>query len=434
LNYSVVATIEAGFMGSITTTPTKLLTSTAQLTITLTEPDLNVDASSANTYAKELEYLYYTIDGSAQTYLDITESGIDSGEFISVINLPSGGSARPPGSRLTVTYKDPDVGGKGAVRSDSNRQPNPSKMIMSFGADGGKDESGGFTLSSVAELWRISACPARLGWAGSCGPTPACADDDLCGATMAGLNVAGDFRLAAGSALTVTVEDDDRNGDSNAAETIHVSVRTQQSIDSLAALGAAQNPYCAEAQDECYLGSAHLSPCTDDGDCPGGTCIDRGCFDQVRRLEEDPELTFQLTETGLNTARFSGVIPTRDTPTINRAGDNVVHVGVGDTMSVTYNDSPSLDSADGVTRTRVVKILKAGRPARLSCPSKILVGGSMQVMLTDPDLVGAATAQVQVRVLTETGRLRGDEETLVLRPAVENDAHGKLFASLQVTI
>ena len=250
---------------------------------------------------------------------------------------------------------------------------------------------------------------------------------------MSSLNVAGEYRLAAGSALTVTVEDDDRNLDSSSAEIIEVSVHTQQSDDSLAALGAAQNPYCAQAQDECYQGSAHLSPCTNDGDCPGGACILRGCFDPVRRQEEEPVLTFQLTETGLNTARFSGVIPTRDTPMINRAGDKLVHVGVGDTMSVTYNDAPSLSSQAGEARTRVIKISKAGRPARLSCPPQVLIGGSMTVMLTDPDLVGSATAQVKVRVLGGNGRLRSDEETLVLRPAADNHARGQLLASLQVT-
>ncbi len=430
LDFERTATIEAGFVGRLTTTPAQVLTSTGALTITLTEPDLNADAASVETYGANLQYLYYRIDDSDLTYLEIVENAVDSAQFVSVAQLPSGGAARPPGSRITVTYKDPDIDGKGAVRSDS--QANPSTLILSFGADGGNDAAGGFTLSSAAELWRSPACPSNLKWAGTCGPTPACEDNDLCGTTMASLDVAGEYRLAAGSSLTVTVQDVDQNRDSITAETIQVSVRTAQSESSLAAYGAAQNPYCAEAQDECYQGSAHLGPCTTDGDCPGGSCVARGCFDEVRRQEEEPVLSFQLTETGLNTARFSGVIPTRDTPGINRDGDKVVHVGVGDTMSVTYTDAPSLSNEAGEARTRVVKILKAGRPARLSCPSQILIGGRMTVMLTDPDLVGAATAQVQARVLAGNGRLREDEETLMLRPAAPNDAKGKLFAVLQV--
>jgi len=430
LGFERRATIEAGFIGTLTTTPAQVLTSTAALTITLTEPDLNANAGLAETYGENLEYLYYRFDDGELNYLELVESAVDSAQFTGIAQLPSGGAARPPGSRITVTYKDPDIGGKGAVRSDS--QANPSTLIMSFGADGGKDAGGGFTLSSAAELWRSPACPSNLKWAGTCGPTPACQDDGLCGTTMASLEVAGEYRLAAGSSLTVTVQDVDQNRDSITAEIIQVSVRTAQSENSLAAYGAAQNPYCAEARDECYQGSAHLTPCNTDGDCPGGSCVPRGCFDAVRRQEEEPVLTFQLTETGLNTARFSGVIPTRDTPTINRAGDKIVHVGVGDTMSVTYTDAPSLSSQAGESRTRVVKILKAGRPARLSCPSQILIGGSMTVMLTDPDLVGAATAQVHARVLAGNGRLRGDEETLMLRPADPNDAKGKLFAVLQV--
>jgi len=101
-------------------------------------------------------------------------------------------------------------------------------------------------------------------------------------------------------------------------------------------------------------------------------------------------------------------------------------------MSVIYKDSPSLASLAGENRTRIVKILKAGRPARLSCPSKLLAGGQMKIMLTDPDLVGATTASVQVRVLANNGRLRSEEETILLTASVSNDAQGQLWGILQV--
>jgi len=58
------ATITAGFIGVISTYPTQLLSTTATVTITLTDYDLNVAAGTADFYAKELEYLWYTFDGS----------------------------------------------------------------------------------------------------------------------------------------------------------------------------------------------------------------------------------------------------------------------------------------------------------------------------------------------------------------------------------
>jgi len=325
LGVSETATITAGFIGHITSSPTQVLTSTTSITITLTEHDLNVDASVADTISKADEYMWYSFDDAAKNYLDLTESSINSAQFISVVSLPSGGAARPPGSRLTVTYMDPDIGSKGAVRSALN--PNPSSMILAFGSDGA-DEVGGFSIDSAAIAWRSPKCPLELTWAAACGPTLACKDDALCGSTMPYLNAAGDYRLSAGSALTVTVFDSDQNRDSIASESVHVSVHVEQSDDSLAAYGSAQNPYCAGVDKNCYLGSNHLSACTNDGDCPGGVCVTRSCFDQVRRKEEQAVLDIVLTETGLNTAFFSGVIYTRDNPEINKAGAHVVHVGV----------------------------------------------------------------------------------------------------------
>jgi len=323
---------------------------------------------------------------------------------------------------------DPDIGGKGAVRNAF--YTNPSTNVISFGANGA-DTAGGFSLSSAGEMWRSFDCPAYLLWAASCGPTPAW---PTCGPTMSSLDIAGDYRLAAGSALTVTVKDRDQNRDTIAAESVLVRVRVEQSADSLAANGAAQNPYCAIARDECYRGSSNLAACNNDGDCPDGSCIKRGCFQPVRRKEEQPILNIMLTETGANTGSFSGIIYTRDSPQINRANNMVVHVGVGDTMSITYADSPSLTSLTGENRSRYVKILKAGRPARLSCPSKLLAGGKMEIMLTDPDLVGATTASIQVRVIASNGRLSSEQETLQMRARLSNNAKGKLWGVLQVQI
>ena len=56
----------------------------------------------------------------------------------------------------------------------------------------------------------------------------------------------------------------------------------------------------------------------------------------------------------------------------------------------------------------------------------------MKIMLTDPDLVGATTASVQVRVLANNGRLRSEEETILLTASVPNDAQGQLWGILQV--
>lgn len=56
----------------------------------------------------------------------------------------------------------------------------------------------------------------------------------------------------------------------------------------------------------------------------------------------------------------------------------------------------------------------------------------MKIMLTDPDLVGATTASVQVRVLANNGRLRSEEETILLTASVSNDAPGQLWGILQV--
>lgn len=425
------ATITAGFIGFISTYPAQLLSNTATVTITLTDYDLNVAAGTADFYAKELEYLWYTFDGSPKVYLELTETSADSSQFTSILSLPSGGSARPPGSYFTIVYMDPDIGGKGAVRNAF--YTNPSTKVISFGANGA-DNVGGFSLSSAGEMWRSSDCPSYLIWAASCGPTPACSDEHLCGPTMSSLDIAGDYRLAAGSALTVTVKDRDQNRDTIAAESVLVRVRVEQSADSLAANGAAQNPYCAIARDECYRGSSNLAACNNDGDCPGGSCIKRGCFQPVRRKEEQPILNIMLTETGANTGSFSGIIYTRDSPQINNANNMVVHVGVGDTMSITYADSPSLTSLTGENRSRYVKILKAGRPARLSCPSKLLAGGKMEIMLTDPDLVGATTASIQVRVIASNGRLSSEQETLQMRARFSNNAKGKLWGVLQVQI
>ena len=412
------------------TSPKQLLTSTAELAITLTERDLNLAANSVDTYAAGLEYFWYSFDDSPKIYLELTETGVDTALFTSTVALPSGGSARPPGSRLTVTYMDPDIGSKGAVRNALNT--NPSTTILSFGADGAHDV-GGFSLSSAGVGWRSSKCPSNLMWAAACGPTPACKDEHLCGSTMTSLDAAGEYRLAAGSALTVTVKDLDQNKDSISTESMHVTVRVQQSDDSLAAYGNAQNPYCSTAYDQCYLGSAHGATCTNDGDCAGGgSCVKRGCSEQVRRREEQASVTVELFETGANTALFSGIIHTRDTPHMNAADDKVVNVGVGDTMSVTYSDSPSLTSLSGTNRTRLVKILKAGRPARLSCPSTVLAGGRMKILLTDPDLTGSATALVQIRVMASNGRLRSDEETLQMTGVEPDNSKGKLWGVLQV--
>ena len=430
LGHNPTATITAGFIGVLAITPSNVLASTAQITITLTDHDLNANSGVADSHALSTEYLWYTIDDSSKTYLTITEDAVDSAQFTSVVSLPGSN----PGSRLTVTYMDPEIGGKGAVRSAVN--PNPSKTILAFGADGAENNAG-FSLRSPGLSWRSPECPADLTWAATCGPTMACKDAQLCGTTMssdAAENSASltDFRLAAGSTLTVTVQDLDRDRDSIVAETVQVTVRNQQSASSLAAYGAAQNPYCATAHDECYLGSNHQTPCNNDGDCPGGSCVQRGCFDAVRRKEEEPLISVILTETGLNTALFSGIIYTRDSPDINTAGDNVVHVGVGDIMSVTYADSPSEGSSAGANRTRLVKILSAGKPAILSCPSEILAGGKMQIMLSDLDLIGAATASVNVRVVGHNGRLRSDEETVALTADVPDE--GILSGFLQVYI
>jgi hypothetical protein len=430
LGHTATGTITAGFIGLIAITPSQILTSSAQITITLTDHDLNENSGVAETYAASKEYLWYSIGDSTKTYLDITEDAVDSAQFTKVVMLPSGSAA---GSRLTVTYMDPEIGGKGAVRNAVNK--NPSSTILAFGTNGAENNAV-FSLTSAGILWRSPECPADLIWAASCGPTTACKDDDLCGATMssdAGENAASlsEFRLAAGSALTVTVQDLDRNLDSIVAETVYVTVRNEQSTLSLAAYGAAQNPYCATARDECYLGPNDKVACSNDGDCPGGSCVKRGCFHAVRRREEEPLVAVILTETGLNTALFSGIIYTRDSPEINTAGDNVVHVGVGDIMSVTYSDSPSLGSSAGANRTRLVRILKTGKPAILTCPSEILAGGKMKIMLSDLDLIGAATASVKVRVIAGDGRLRNDEEAIVLTAAVSDE--GTLSGFLQVS-
>ncbi len=430
LGHVATGTITGGFIGLIAITPLRILTSTAQITITLTDHDLNENSGVAETYAASKEYLWYSIGDSTKTYLDITEDAVDSAQFTKVLVLPSGSAA---GSRLTVTYMDPEIGGKGAVRNAVNN--NPSSTILAFGTDGAENNAA-FSLKSAGIFWRSPQCPADLILASACGPTTACKDDSLCGATMSSDAVENaaslsEFRLAAGSALTVTVQDLDRNLDSIVAETVHVTVRNEQSTSSLAAYGAAQNPYCATARDECYLGPNDKVACSNDGDCPGGSCVKRGCFHAARRREEEPFVAVLLTETGLNTALFSGIIYTRDSPEINTAGDNVVHVGVGDIMSVTYADSPSLGSSAGANRTRLVKILKAGKPAILTCPSEILAGGKMKIMLSDLDLIGAATASVKVRVITGDGRLRSDEEAIVLTAAVSDE--GTLSGFLQVS-
>ena len=393
-------TIAAGFIGYITTTPGHVLTSTAQVTITLTDADLDADAASADTYDPGLEYLWYSFDDSDKSYMPLTETGDNTGQFTSVLNLPAGDAARPAGSRLSVTYMDPDIAGKGAVRSAL--EANPSKVILAFGSDGA-GEVGGFTLSSAALTWRRWQCDPDLYWAGVCGPTAACNDVDMCGATAQTLDEPGEFALAAGSALTVTVQDLDQNRDSIAAETVQVSVAVTDSDKSVPAFGSASNPYCHEAQ----------------------------CFERVRRSQQQPHTGVVLTETGLNTGRFSGIIYTQDSPVISDAQTGVVNVGAGDILSVTYQDLPSADSASGEARTRAVKILKAGRPARLFAPSSLLLGARLTVTLADPDLIGKASASVTVGVMSSDGRLKAERETVVLHPSVSNHEQPSFRGSLQ---
>jgi len=55
----------------------------------------------------------------------------------------------------------------------------------------------------------------------------------------------------------------------------------------------------------------------------------------------------------------------------------------------------------------------------------------MKIMLSDLDLIGAATASVKVRVITGDGRLRSDEEAIVLTAAVSDE--GTLSGFLQVS-
>ena len=429
LGFNPSETIAAGFIGHITTTPGHVLTSTAQVTITLTDADLDADAASADTYDPGLEYLWYSFDDSDKSYMPLTETGDNTGQFTSVLNLPSGDAARPAGSRLSVTYMDPDIAGKGAVRSAL--QSNPSKVILAFGSDGA-GEVGGFTLSSAALTWRRWQCDPDLNWAGVCGPTAACNDVDMCGPTAKTLDEPGEFTLAAGSALTVTVQDLDQNRDSIAAETVLVSVSVTESDKSVPALGSASNPYCHEAQHECFQGSSHGSPCATNGDCGGGgTCEARGCFERVRRSQQQPHTAVVLIETGLNTGRFSGIIYTQDSPVISDARAGVVNVGAGDILSVTYQDLPSADSASGEARTRAVKILKAGRPARLFAPSTLLLGARLTVTLTDPDLIGKASASVTVGVMSSDGRLKAERETVVLHPSASNHEQPSFRGSLQ---
>ena len=143
LGHTATGTITAGFIGLIAITPSHILTSTAQITITLTDHDLNGNSGVAETYAASKEYLWYSIGDSTKTYLDITEDAVDSAQFTKVVMLPSGSAA---GSRLTVTYMDPEIGGKGAVRNAVNK--NPSSTILAFGTNGAENNNV-FSLTSA---------------------------------------------------------------------------------------------------------------------------------------------------------------------------------------------------------------------------------------------------------------------------------------------
>ncbi len=286
----------AGNAGAITVSNAEggvITLNTQSLSVTLTDPDLNANTGTIQTYPTGSEFVLTYQRGISTFPVTIVETGTNTGVFTGIINFHPTTTAlsqctsaitvspqctvprllsTAPGSttlawdgRASLEYWDPDIPAGGRVRGTTE---NRVRVYLAPGSN----------------------------------------------ATM----TASPTVLVGGSYVYITVTDQDRSADEYSAETLSVQVTSSRSGEMMQTV----------------------------------TC----------------------TETGIQSATFTGTLLTYLQSETNTATAGYMHVSNGDTLTVSYADFPRYDVGAAVTLTRIIPVVgwyscRGGSYAQQSCNS-----------------------------------------------------------------
>jgi large repetitive protein len=412
--FSASVTVAGGTTGSLTAT--SVVTPGEDITLTLTDADLNTNAWATDTIQLTVTN---SVNGESEL-LTYTETGVNTGVFVATVATAFGTAAgadddgtfnAQAGDSLDTTYTDAltSTGGTGAssatttvvggstgtLTADASILPGATITLTLTDADLDTD-------AGAAETAQLTTTNSATG------------ESELLTYTETGANtgvfvasVATTFGASAGA-------DNDGTFNTQAGDTLDTSY-----ADALVDTGATSTV----AASTTVMGGATGTLSTTASILPGGSItltladadldVDAGVVETVQVIAtnsvtgESELLTY--TETGANTGVFVATVATTFGVVAGTDDDGTFNAQAGDTLDTTYTDA--LTAAGGTATVSASTTVAGGATATLAATAFITPGASVTLTLTDADL-DTDTAVAETFQLATTNPATGESESL----------------------